>query len=91
MMRSLGYHWGMKQEVIRDISKHWKIPKTPCHERICHICETKRFEDENHFFLECPPYTQIRSQFQNICHNIELPNLLSHQNYNDLGTLLMIF
>jgi hypothetical protein len=67
----------------------WTIPKTPWDERICHLCDTKRVEDENHFLLECPMYTQIRSQFQNIYHNTDLPNLLSHQNYGDLGTLLL--
>jgi hypothetical protein len=39
--------------------------------------------------MEFPAYTQIRSQFQNICHNAnQIPNTLSHQNYGDLGTLL---
>jgi hypothetical protein len=70
---------------------HWAIPKTPWQERICHLCDTKRVEDEKHFLLECPVYTQIRSQFQNICHNTDLPNLLSHQNFSDLGTLLLMF
>jgi hypothetical protein len=53
-------------------------PKLP------HLCDTYRVEDENHFLLECPAYTQIRSQFQNICHNADLLDLLSHQNYGDL-------
>jgi hypothetical protein len=58
-------------------------------ERIFHLCDTKRVEDEKHFLLECFPYTHIRSQFQNICYNIDLPNLLTHQNYDDLGMLLL--
>jgi hypothetical protein len=62
---------------------HWEIPKTPWQERIYHLCDTKRVEDEKHFLLECPAYTQIISQFQNICHNTDLPNLLSHQNFKD--------
>jgi hypothetical protein len=33
---------------------HWIIPKTPWHEGICHLCDTKRVEYENHFLLECP-------------------------------------
>jgi hypothetical protein len=60
---------------------HWTIPKTSWVKRICHLCDTKRVEDENHFLLECPMYTHIRSQFQNICYNTNLPNLLTHQNY----------
>jgi hypothetical protein len=71
---------------------HWTIPKTPWDERICHLCDTKRVEDEKHFLLDFPAYSQIRSQFKNIFHNTDLPNLLSHQNYGDLGMLLsMLF
>jgi hypothetical protein len=61
---------------LHSENRCWTIPKTPWDARICHLCDTKRVEDENHFLLECPMYTQIRSQFQNICHNI---NLLSSQ------------
>jgi hypothetical protein len=68
----------------------WTIPKTPCHERICHLCDTKKVEDENHFPMEFPMYTQIRSHFQNIYHNTDLPNLISHQNYSDLRMLLLV-
>jgi hypothetical protein len=71
--------------------EHWTTPKTPWDERICHICDTKRVEDEKHFFLDFPAYTHIRSQFKNIFHITDLPNLLSHQNYGDLGILLSIF
>ena len=46
---------------------HWSIPKTPWDERVCHLCDTK-VEDEKHFLLDCPTYTQIGSHFQNICH-----------------------
>jgi hypothetical protein len=28
---------------------HWSIPKTPWDERVCHICDTKKVEDENTF------------------------------------------
>jgi hypothetical protein len=69
---------------------HWKIPKTPWYEIIYHPFYTQRVEDENHFLLECPTYIQIRSQFQNICHNTNLPNLISHQNYSYLETLLLM-
>jgi hypothetical protein len=30
------------------------IPKTSWDERIYHLCDTKRVEDEKHFFLELP-------------------------------------
>ena len=60
---------------------HWTIPKTPWVERICHLCE-------NHFLVECPAYTHIRSQFHNLCCNTDLPSLLTCQNYSELETLL---
>jgi hypothetical protein len=44
---------------LHSESGHWKIPKTPWQERICHLCDTKRVEDEKHFLLECHVYTQI--------------------------------
>ena len=67
---------------------HWKIPKTPWTEWICHFCENMNIEDENHFLLECPAYNHIRAQFHNICCNIDLPSLLRCQNYSELGRLL---
>jgi hypothetical protein len=58
---------------------HWSIPKTPWDGRVCHLCDTKKVEDEKHFLLDCPTYTQIRSHFQNICHTTNLPNLITQQ------------
>jgi hypothetical protein len=78
-------------KLLSEIGR-WTIPKTPWDERIWHLCDTKRVEDEKHFLLDFPAYTQIRSQFKNIFHNTDLPNLLSYKNYGDLGTLLsMLF
>jgi hypothetical protein len=56
----------------------------------CHICDTKKVEDEKHFLLDCPAYTHIRSHFQNIDHTTNLPNLLTQQKYGDLGKLLLM-
>ena len=67
----------------------WAIPKTPWVERICHLCENRNIEDENHFLLECPAYTHIRSQFHNLCYNTNLPSILTCQNYSDLRMLLI--
>jgi hypothetical protein len=39
----------------------WTTLKTPWDERICHLCDTKRVEDEKHFLLDCPSYAHIRS------------------------------
>ena len=69
----------------------WPIPKTSWDERVCHLCDTKKVEDENHFLLDCPTYTHTRSHFQNIDHTTNLPNLLTQQKYGDLGKLLFMF
>ena len=63
----------------------------PWDERLCHLCDTKKVEDEKHFLLGCPTYTYIRSHFQNIDHTTNLPNLLTQQKYGDLGKLLNAF
>ena len=66
----------------------WSITKTPWAERVCHLCESMNVEDENHFLLECLAYTHIRSKFHSICYNTNLYNLLTCQNYSELGKLL---
>ena len=60
---------------------HWSIPKMPLDERVCHLCDTKKVEDEKHFLLDCPSYTHTRSHFQNICHTTNHPNHLTQQKY----------
>jgi hypothetical protein len=42
------------------------------------VCNIKRIDDKKHF--------QIRSQFQNMCYNLDVPSILTHQNYGDLET-----
>jgi len=64
---------------LHSETKHWSIPKMSWDERVCHLCDTKKVEDENHFLLDFPTNTQIRSQFQNICHTTILPNILTQQ------------
>ena len=66
----------------------WEVPKTPWVERIFHLFENMKFEDEKHFLLEFSPYTDIRSQFYNLCCNTDLHSLLTCQNYSELWTLL---
>ena len=67
---------------------HWEVPKTPCVERICHICENMNIDDENHFLLEFPTYTHVRFHFHNIFCNTDLPIILTCQNYSELEMLL---
>jgi hypothetical protein len=50
----------------------WSIPKMPWDERVCHLCDTKKVEYENHFLLDCPSYTEIRSHFKKNCHSTNL-------------------
>ena len=73
---------------LHSETSRWVVPKTPWVEKIRHLCENMNIEDQNHFLLECPAYTHIRSQFHNICCNTDLPSLLTCQNYSELGTLL---
>jgi hypothetical protein len=80
-----------KSHELHSEIRRWTTPKILWNERIYHLCDTKWVEDENNFLLHCPTYTHIRSQFKNIFHNTNIPNLLSHQNYGDLGTLLSMF
>ena len=68
----------------------WSISKMPWDERACHLCDTKKVEYGNYFLLDCPSYTQIISQFQNICHTTNLPILLTQQNYGDLGKMILM-
>ena len=68
----------------------WSIPKTPWAERVCHLYEFMTV-DGNHFLLECLAYTHIRSEFHSICYNTNLYNLLTCQNYSELGKLLSKF
>jgi hypothetical protein len=75
---------------IHSETGRWSIPKTPWDERVCHLCDTKKVEDEKHFLLDCPAYTHIRSHFQNIDQTTNLPNLLTQQKYGDLGKLLLM-
>jgi hypothetical protein len=58
---------------------HWTIPKTSWVERICHLYDTKRVEEEKHFLLKWFMHTHMRSQFQNKFYNTDLPNLSTHQ------------
>ena len=57
---------------------------------VCHLCDTKKVEDEKHFLLDCSAYTHIRSHFENIDHTTNLPNFLTQQKYGDLGKLLLM-
>ena len=42
-----------------ETGRHQNISRD---ERICHLCDLNKIEDEDHFILECPTYNQIRQQ-----------------------------
>ena len=66
------------------------IPKIPCHERICLLCESKRVEYEKYFLLDCTTLTHIHSHLKIIFPMTNILNLFSQKNYNDLQTLLSL-
>ena len=78
----------MNSHELHSETGRWEVPKTPWMERICHLYDNMNIEVENHFLLECPVYTHIRSQFHNIFCNTGLPNLPTCQNYSDLRMFL---
>ena len=81
----------MNSHELHSETGSWEVPKTPWVGRIYHLCENMNIEDENHFLLECPVYTHIRSQFHNLYCNTDLPCLLTCQNYSELALLSKLF
>jgi hypothetical protein len=49
---------------LHSETRHWSIPKKPWHERVCHLCDTKKVEDENHFLLDWIPFSKYVSHYQ---------------------------
>ena len=78
----------MNSNELQRETESWYIPKTPWTERVFHLCESLSVEDENHFLLKCPAYTHIRPELHSIFYNTNLSNLLTCQNYSELGKLL---
>ena len=75
------------RELHRETGR-WSIPETPWANRVFYLCKSMSVEDENHFLLECLSYTHIRYEFHSICYNTNLYNLLTCQNYSELGKLI---
>ena len=78
----------MNSHELHSETMSWTVPKTLLAKRIFNLYEIMNIEDENHIFLECLTYTHIKSEFQNICFNTYLSNLLAPQNYGKLGMLV---
>jgi len=74
-------------QYLHSETRCWAIPKMTWDERVGHLSDTKKVEDEKHFLLNSEACTQIRYHFQNICHTTNLTNLLTQQKYGDLRKL----
>lgn len=66
------------------------IPRIPLDETICLLCDTKRFSYEKNFIFDFLTLNPICSHFHNILPIINLIDLLSQENYNDLRTFLSL-
>ena len=42
-----------------ETGRHSNIPRD---ERLCQLCELGKIEDEDHFIMECPKFSQIRQK-----------------------------
>ena len=40
-----------------------RYDNVPRNERICNFCNCNKIEDETHFLLDCPAYSQVRGIF----------------------------
>jgi hypothetical protein len=49
---------------LHSETRHCSIPKTSWDERVCHLCDNKRVEDEKHFLLDCLTYTRLDLNFE---------------------------
>ena len=59
---------------LHSETRSWSIPKISWVERVSHLRQSMNVEDENYF--------------HSICNNTNICNLLTCQNYNELGKLL---
>ena len=69
------------------LGKH-KIPRS---QRRCKACNQGCVEDEKHFLIECPLYTQIRHRFPDIFrHEASVADILNYTNQGLLGKALAV-
>ncbi len=62
-------------------------PKTPREDRLCQLCDQQVIEDEEHFLLNCPVYTDLRSHHQMDFYTV--PDILNMENQNQLAQYLL--
>ena len=62
-------------------------PPLPLHERICTLCDKMHIEDEKHFLMHCPLYSDIREElFERVLEKIPL---FCKSSVNDKFCILM--
>ena len=81
----------MNSHELHSKIERWSIHKTPWAEKVFHLCDSMIIKDEVHSLLEFLSYTHISSKSHIIFYNTNLYNLLTCQNYSDLGKLLASF
>ncbi len=62
-------------------------PKTPREERLCVFCNEGAIEDEGHFLLKCPIYTNLRDHYQINFDNV--PDFLNMDDQFQLAKYLL--
>ena len=69
--------------------------RMPRSQRVCHIClassgnHEKHVEDEHHFLIECPVYSEIRAEFPDVFQQQSTPHsILNHGDQARLGTAI---
>ena len=89
----------MRKALVRfRISSHQlrietgRYENIPPNERICHFCTSNKIEDENHFWLDCKAYSQIRDiffskletkipDFKSLSHDTLISLLMNYSDY----------
>ena len=69
----------------RQPSENGSWENLPVEKRICRVCKTEKVEDELHFLLKCPAYTQARIILR---HNLEKQGIIYMENNEMLKKLL---
>ena len=64
------------------------VPTTPINERVCkncHDCDSGQVEDEKHFLLLCPKYSELRNDHIYSCYNQNISSI------NDPSLIFIVY
>ena len=68
-----------------ELGRHHNIERS---ERICTLCDAKEIEDEYHFILQCPRYSNLRNaHIKQYYHRHPIVQLLSTTSIKELSNL----